>query len=263
LSSDRPVAFITGASRGIGRGIAIELARSGYDIAGSTRVQSRDTKKGILEVKRRVEELGAECLPVQADVSILEDHEKMINAILDRYGRIDLLVNNAGVAPEKRLDVLETTAASFDQVFSINSRGPFFLTQLVARQMIAQVQAAHPIKPKIVFVTSVSAYMSSPSRAEYCVSKAALSMTAAIFADRLSQHGINVYEVRPGIIKTDMTAAVQEKYDRLIEEGLVPQGRWGLPEDVGKAVVALVSGGFEYSTGTVIEVSGGMNIRKL
>ena len=254
---------MTGASRGIGRGIAIELARIGYDLAGSTRVDSQDTEKGILEVKRRVEELGADCLPVQGDVSILEDHERMINAVIDRYGRIDLLVNNAGVAPEKRLDVLEATAASFDRVLSTNLRGPFFLTQLVARQLITQVQAAHSINPKIVFVTSVSAYISSPSRAEYCVSKAGLSMTAAIFADRLAQHGINVYEVRPGIIKTDMTASVQEKYDRLIEEGLVPQGRWGLPEDVGKAIAALVSGGFEYSTGTVIEVSGGMNIRKL
>lgn len=263
MSSDRPVAFVTGASRGIGRGIAIELARIGYDLAGSTRVDSQDTEKGILEVKRRIEELGAGCLPVQGDVSILEDHERMINAVFDRYGRIDVLVNNAGVAPEKRLDVLEATAASFDRVLSTNLRGPFFLTQLVARQMITQVQAAHSIKPKIVFVTSVSAYISSPSRAEYCVSKAGLSMTAAIFADRLAQHGINVYEVRPGIIKTDMTASVQEKYDRLIEEGLVPQGRWGLPEDVGKAIAALVSGGFEYSTGTVLEVSGGMNIRKL
>ena len=263
MSSDRPVAFVTGASRGIGRGIAIELARIGYDLAGSTRVDSQDTEKGILEVKRRIEELGTGCLPVQGDVSNLEDHERMINAVIDRYGRIDLLVNNAGVAPEKRLDVLEATAASFDRVLSTNLRGPFFLTQLVARQMITQVQAAHSIKPNIVFVTSVSAYISSPSRAEYCVSKAALSMTAAIFADRLAQHGINVYEVRPGIIKTDMTASVQEKYDRLIEEGLVPQGRWGLPEDVGKAIAALVSGGFEYSTGTVIEVSGGMNIRRL
>ena len=263
MSSNRPVAFITGASRGIGRCIAIELARSEYNIAGSTRVVSQNTDKGILEVKSRVEELGTECLPIQGDVSLLEDHERMINAVLDRYGRIDLLVNNAGVAPEKRLDVLETTPESFDRVFSINSRGPFFLTQRVARQMIAQLLAAHSIKPKIVFVTSVSAYMSSPSRAEYCVSKAALSMTAAIFADRLSQHGINVYEVRPGIIKTDMTDQVQEKYDRLFEEGLVPQGRWGLAEDVGKAVVALVSGSFEYSTGAVIEVSGGMNIRRL
>ena len=263
MSSNKPVALITGASRGIGRGIAIELARNGYDIAGTTRVDLRDEGSSILEVKRRVEELGAAFLPVQGDVSLLDDHEKMIDAVLDRFGTIDLLVNNAGVAPEKRLDVLETTTASFDRVFSINSRGPFFLTQLVARKMIAQIQADHTVKPKIVFVTSVSAYMSSPSRAEYCISKAALSMTAAIFADRLSEHGISVHEVRPGIIKTDMTGPVQEKYDKLIEEGLVPQRRWGLPEDVGRAVVALVSGAFEYSTGAVIEVSGGMNIRRL
>ena len=260
MSDKRPVAFITGASRGIGRGIAIELARHGYDIAGSSRiVDPQNTQNGILEVKQRVEESGAVFLPVQGDVSILEDHERMVQAAVDNFARIDLLVNNAGVAPEQRLDVLETTPRSFDRVLSINSRGPFFLTQRVARQMIDQTG----LKPKIVFITSVSAYMSSPSRAEYCLSKAALSMSAAVFADRLSEYGINVYEVRPGIIKTDMTSAVQEKYDRLIEGGLVPQGRWGTPDDVGKAVVSLLSGGFEYSTGTVIEVSGGMNIRRL
>jgi NAD(P)-dependent dehydrogenase (short-subunit alcohol dehydrogenase family) len=264
VNNKRPVAFITGASRGIGRGIAIELASHGYDIAGSSRVlDSQNFESGILEVKQRVEESGAALLPVQGDVSILDDHDRMIRTIVAQFGRIDLLVNNAGVAPEQRLDVLETTPESFDRVMSINSRGPFFLTQGVARQMLAQIQSAAGIKPKIIFITSVSAYMSSASRAEYCLSKAALSMAAAIFADRLSEYGINVYEVRPGIIKTEMTAAVQEKYDRLIEDGLIPQGRWGLPEDVGKAVVALVSGGFEYSTGAVIEVSGGMNIRRL
>ena len=264
MNDRRPVAFITGASRGIGRGIAVELARHGYDIAGSSRVlDSQNSESGILEVKQRVEESGATFLPAQGDVSILDDHDRMIKTIVDHFGRIDLLVNNAGVSPNQRLDVLETTPESFDRVMSINSRGPFFLTQAVARQMLAQIQAAAGIKPKIIFITSVSAYMSSTSRAEYCLSKAALSMAAAIFADRLSVSGINVYEVRPGIIKTEMTATVQEKYDRLIDEGLIPQGRWGLPEDVGKAVVALVSGGFEYSTGAVIEVSGGMNVRRL
>ena len=264
MNDRRPVAFITGASRGIGRGIAVELARHGYDIAGSSRVlDSQNSESGILEVKQRVEESGATFLPAQGDVSILDDHDRMIKTIVDHFGRIDLLVNNAGVSPDLRLDVLETTPESFDRVMSINSRGPFFLTQAVARQMLAQIQAAAGIKPKIIFITSVSAYMSSTSRAEYCLSKAALSMAAAIFADRLSVSGINVYEVRPGIIKTEMTATVQEKYDRLIDEGLIPQRRWGLPEDVGKAVVALVSGGFEYSTGAVIEVSGGMNVRRL
>ena len=264
MNDKRPVAFITGASRGIGRGIAIELARSGYDIAGNSRVlDSQNSESGILEVKQRVDESGAAFFPVQGDVSILDEHDRMIKTIIDHFGRIDLLVNNAGVAPEQRLDVLETSPASFDRVLSINSRGPFFLTQRVVRQMLAQIQSAPGIRPRIIFITSVSAYISSTSRAEYCLSKAALSMAAAIFADRLSEYGINVYEVRPGIIKTEMTGAVQDKYDRLIDDGLIPQRRWGLPEDVGKTVVALVSGGFEYSTGTVVEVSGGMNIRRL
>jgi NAD(P)-dependent dehydrogenase (short-subunit alcohol dehydrogenase family) len=260
----RPVALITGASRGIGRGIAIELARQGYDLAGNSRnLDDENTASGIFEVKARVEELGADFLPVKGDVSVLDDHERMLELILGKFGRIDLLVNNAGVAPEKRLDILETTSASFDRVLGINLRGPFFLTRRIARQMIAQVKKQPEPRPSIVFVTSVSAYMSSPSRAEYCVSKAGLSMAAAVFADRLTEYGINVYEVRPGIIKTDMTAAVEGKYDKLIAEGLIPQSRWGLPEDVGKAVASLVSGNFQYSTGTVIEVSGGMNLRRL
>jgi 3-oxoacyl-[acyl-carrier protein] reductase len=259
----RPIAFITGASRGIGRGIAIELAKHGYDLAGNSRgFDEQNRASGIFEVKARIEELGASFLPVQGDVSSLDDHERMLRLILERYGRLDLLVNNAGVAPEKRLDILETTAASFDRVLGINLRGPFFLTQRIAQQMVAQNEPEGK-KPSIIFVTSVSAYMSSSSRAEYCVSKAGLSMAAAVFADRLSEYGINVYEVRPGIIKTDMTSAVEAKYDKLIAEGLIPQGRWGLPEDVGRAVAALVSGSFQYSTGTVIEVSGGMNLRRL
>jgi NAD(P)-dependent dehydrogenase (short-subunit alcohol dehydrogenase family) len=264
MRGKKPVAFITGASRGIGRGIAIELAKSGYDLAGNSRAfEPQNTESGILEVERRAEELGADFLPLQGDVSRLEDHGRMLDLILEKFGRIDLLVNNAGVAPEHRLDILETTPASFDRVLSINLRGPFFLTQRIAGQMIAQLRQHPETRPSIVFITSVSAYTSSPSRAEYCLSKAGLSLAAAIFADRLSAHGINVYEVRPGIIKTDMTAAVEEKYDKLISEGLIPQQRWGLPEDVGKAVAALVGGNFPYSTGLVVEVSGGMNIRRL
>jgi NAD(P)-dependent dehydrogenase (short-subunit alcohol dehydrogenase family) len=260
----RPVAFITGASRGIGRGIAIELAKQGYDLAGNSRgFDEQNTASGIFEVKERIEELGAGFLPLQGDVSAVDDHERMLELILERYGRIDVLVNNAGVAPEKRLDILETTNASFDRVLGINLRGPFFLTQRISRQMIAQVNGQPESKPSIIFVTSISAYMTSTSRAEYCISKAGLSMAAAVFADSLSEYGINVYEVRPGIIKTDMTAAVEEKYDKLIDGGLIPQRRWGFPEDVGKAVAALVNGSFQYSTGTVIEVSGGMNLRRL
>jgi NAD(P)-dependent dehydrogenase (short-subunit alcohol dehydrogenase family) len=260
----RPVAFVTGASRGIGRAIAIELAKRGYDIAGNSRfLDSESNASGIGEVKRRVEETGATFLPIQGDVSILEDHGRMIDVILEKFGQIDLLVNNAGVAPEQRLDILETTPASFDRVLSINLRGPFFLTQAVAARMIAHKKGHPESSPCIIFITSVSAYMSSPSRAEYCLSKAGLSILSAIFADRLSEFGINVYEIRPGIIKTDMTAPVESKYDKLIGEGLIPQKRWGTPEDVGKAVAMLASGALEYSTGLVVEVSGGMNIRRL
>ncbi|HEU4387434.1 MAG TPA: 3-ketoacyl-ACP reductase [Blastocatellia bacterium] len=267
MTQRRPVALVTGASRGIGRGISIELAKSGYDLAGLSRSLDADNiesgEGGINEVKRRIEELDARFLPVQGDVSQFDHHSRILDAVLAEYGQIDLLVNNAGVAPEKRLDLLETTPASFDRVVSINLRGPFFLTQLVARQMINQVEAGSATNPGVVFITSISARFSSPSRAEYCVSKAGLSAAAAIFADRLSEYGINVYEVRPGIIKTEMTAGVSAKYDDLIRNGLTLQKRWGLPEDVGKAVAALARGDFGYSTGMVVEVSGGMNVRRL
>jgi NAD(P)-dependent dehydrogenase (short-subunit alcohol dehydrogenase family) len=264
MKNKRPVALITGASRGIGRGVAIELAKQGYDVAGNSRVfDSTNHSSGLCEVKERIEELGATFLPLQGDVCVLEDHQKMLETILEKFGQIDLLVNNAGVAPEQRLDILETTPLSFDRVLSVNLRGTFFLTQRIAAQMIAQKQSDAQSRSSIVFITSISAYMSSPSRAEYCLSKAGLSMAAAIFADRLTEFGINVYEVRPGIIKTAMTSAVEDKYDKLIGEGLIPQQRWGTPEDVGRAVVALTSGAFAYSSGAVVEVSGGLNIRRL
>ena len=261
---ERPAALVTGASRGIGRGVAIELAKHGFDVAGTSRsLDAGNVTTGILEVKQRVEEIGTAFLPLQGDVSDIDDHQRMLDQIAEEFGRIDLLVNNAGVAPETRLDILETTPESFDRVLSINLRGAFFLTQRVALAMIAQKTAKPDSRLSIVFITSVSAYMSSPSRAEYCLSKSGLSLAAAIFADRLSEYAINVYEVRPGIIKTDMTAAVEAKYDKLIKEGAIPQRRWGVPEDVGKAVAALAGGAFDYSTGLVIEVSGGMNIRRL
>ena len=264
MMEKRPVAFITGASRGIGRGIAVELAKQGFDIAGSSRVcDPANRASGIFEVRRVVEELGSKFLPIAGDVSVLEDHDRMLDPILEKLGPIDLLVNNAGIAPEKRLDILKTTPESFDRVLSTNLRGPFFLTQRIAQQMIDHKNQNPEARSSIIFITSVSAYMSSPSRAEYCLSKAGLSLAAGIFADRLSAFGINVYEVRPGIIETDMIATVREKYDKLVSEGLIPQQRLGNPEDVGKAVVALASEAFRYSTGLVVEVSGGMNIRRL
>ncbi|HEX4265800.1 MAG TPA: SDR family NAD(P)-dependent oxidoreductase [Verrucomicrobiae bacterium] len=236
----KPVAFITGASRGIGRGIAIQLAKRGWDLAGLSRLfDPNNTASGLFEVKQRAEEVGANFLPLQGDVTSLADHEHIVQLLLEKYGRIDLLVNNAGVMPEKQLDILEVTGGSFDRVININLRGPFFLTQRIALQMSAQSKNGVERKPSIVFITSIAARVPSPARAEYCISKAGLSMAAAVFADRLAEHGINVYEVRPGA----SPAAADEKSP--------PE----LPESVGKAVAALVSESSAHSTGAVMEVN--------
>jgi 3-oxoacyl-[acyl-carrier protein] reductase len=262
--SNKKNALVTGAGRGIGRGIVLELIKNGFDVAGVDVIYEPDNKeKGLFEVEEKVEKLGVKFLPIQGDISSLDDHQKIINKTLDKFGKIDLLVNNAGVAPKVRLDILETTPGSYDRLMTINARGPFFLTQSVANVMVNQLEKKVDSKPAIVFISSISAYVSSPSRAEYCLSKATVSMSVKIFADRLSEYGINVYEIRPGIIQTDMTSVVKEKYDKLIAEGLVPQKRWGFPEDIGKAVVGLVDGYFDYSTGLIVEVSGGMNIQRL
>ncbi|MGZ5424721.1 MAG: 3-ketoacyl-ACP reductase [Candidatus Aminicenantales bacterium] len=257
-------ALVTGAGRGIGREIVLALAREGYDIVGiDIAFEPEDKKKGLFEVKKRVEELGGRFLPVAGDISRVGDHDRMLDAAYGVCGRIDVLVNNAGVSPLERRDILETPPESYDRLMAINARGPFFLTQNAAKRMVAQKPRRGGLRPAIVFITSISASVSSTSRPEYCVSKAALSMTATLFADALSGRGIDVFEVRPGIIATDMTASVKKRYDRLIAGGLVPQGRWGFPEDVGRAVAALVRGDFGYSTGAVVEVSGGMAIRRL
>lgn len=259
-----PTALITGASKGIGRAIALELARGGFDIIGVGRSYNpAGTNSAWRSLQEDIEKLGRTCSPIQADIANISDHDRIIEGALAAGKEIDTLVNNAGVAPLQRLDILETTPESFDRVIGVNARGPFFLTQSIARLM-AQQSARNPgVRQSIVFITSVSAYMSSTNRAEYCVSKAALSSMSTLFADGLARYGINVYEVRPGIIATDMTAAVREKYDRLIAEGLIPQQRWGVPEDIGKAVAALVSGDFAYSTGAIVEASGGMQIQRL
>ena len=258
----RPVAFITGAGRGIGRGIALALARDGFDIAGNDIVyDSRERQSGLAELEERVRELGVDFVPAAGDIARLDGQERLLAAVLERFGRVDMLVNNAGIAPEQRVDVLETTPESFDRLLAVNTRGTFFLTQRFARQMLSQPRGR--VAPAIIFISSISAAVSSPTRAEYCISKAAISQAAAVFADRLAEAGINVYEVRPGIIATDMTAPVKAQYDARIADGLVPQRRWGQPEDVGRAVAALARGDFGYATGLVIELSGGMNLRHL
>jgi 3-oxoacyl-[acyl-carrier protein] reductase len=259
-----PAALVTGAGRGIGRGIVLALVRKGFDVVGiDIAFDPGNRATGLFEVKERVEELGGRFLPVAGDIARIGDHDRMLDAAYGVCGRIDVLVNNAGVAPLERRDILETSPESYDRLMSINARGPFFLTQNAAKRMAAQKPRRDGIRPAIVFITSISASVSSTARPEYCVSKAALSMTTTVFADALAAKGIDVFEVRPGIIATEMTAGVKKKYDRLIAAGLVPQGRWGLPEDVGRAVAALVRGDFAYSTGAVIEVSGGMAIRRL
>lgn len=259
-----PIALITGASRGIGRGIALSLAQNGYDIAGlATAPDPAIREKGLYEVKERVEALGQRFLPVQGDVSDLDCHARVLDEVAQSLGPIALLVNNAGVSLARRFDITGTTSESYDRVMGINLRGAFFLTQAVVNRMLADPGPGALQRPAIVFITSISAHTASVNRAEYCVSKAGLSMTAQLFAIRLADQGINVYEIQPGVIHSDMTAGVSEKYDRLIAEGLVPQKRWGTPGDVGKAVASLARGDFDYATGAVIEVGGGFGLRRL
>ncbi len=258
------IALITGAGRGIGRGIALALAAEGYAVAANDlRYDPENSRSGLFEVEARFREEGRTFMPIPGDVASLEDQERMVAAVLDRFGRIDVLVNNAGVAPAERRDVLETRPESYDRVMAVNTRGPFFLTQKVAAHMLRQASGPEDPPPCIIFISSISAVVSSPTRTEYCISKAGISQMARIFAHRLAAGGINVYEIRPGIIRTDMTAPVQEKYDALIAEGLVPQKRWGEPRDVGKAAAALARGDLSYATGLVLEISGGMQIRRL
>ncbi|HLN20951.1 MAG TPA: 3-ketoacyl-ACP reductase [Bacteroidales bacterium] len=256
----KPVAVITGASRGIGRSVAVSLAKEGYDIAAIARTVDSE---GMEILRSEVEGSGSQFFPVGLDVSCTSCHCEVVKNILERYGRIDVLVNNAGVAPLQRRDVLEMTEESYERVMNINLKGPVFLSQKIAKEMIWLKQQIQSYNPVIIFITSVSSVRSSINRSEYCISKAGLSMASTIFADRLSLEGIHVFEIRPGIISTDMTIKLKDKYDKLINEGLIPQKRWGMPEDIGKAVASISRGDWNYSTGMVFEISGGLNIHKL
>ncbi len=251
------VALVTGASRGIGRGITEALATRGWDIV----INYHRNRQAAEETRATVESLGGGGLCVQADVGQIETHDQLVRATLDRYGRIDLLVNNAGMAPRKRVDMLHVGQASYDEVMQTNLKGPFFLTQRVANEMIALLEAGKITEPKIVSISSISATASNPDRAEYCLSKAGITMMTALWANRLAAYGINVYEIRPGVVETDMTSSVKEKYDRLIlREGMTLLRRWGKPEDVGKAVVAIAEGLLPYSTGETLYVDGGFHV---
>ncbi|MFP4356587.1 MAG: 3-ketoacyl-ACP reductase [Phycisphaerae bacterium] len=251
-----PTALITGAARGIGAGIAKALAPAGYDVAIFDIIDAGETVAAI-------EQAGRKAVAISGDVTKAEDRQKAVDTVAETFGRLDLLVNNAGVAPSQRLDVLEATEESYDRVMTINLKGPYFLTQLVANWMLQQRKDRPDDPLAIVNVASISSYTASPSRGEYCLSKAGVSMATKLFAARLAEEKINVYEVRPGIIKTDMTAAVTEKYDKLIAEGITPIRRWGYPEDIAKAVLACASGLLGFSTGEVINVDGGFHLRTL
>ncbi len=253
---DQPVALVTGASRGIGADIAEALAREGFALALMSRSPAEDTA-------RRVVEAGGPSLVLSADVADGEARLRALSRIEDAWGRLDLLVNNAGVAPAQRVDLLDASEESYDRVMGINLRGPYFLTQQVARWMIRRRKQGVQDAMAIVNITSVSAYAASPSRGEYCLSKAGLSMATKLFAARLAGEGIRVYEVQPGIIETDMTAAVKEKYDALIADGLTPIRRWGHGSDVAKAVAAIARGDLPFTTGSAIEVDGGFHLRTL
>ncbi len=260
-----PVVLITGASRGIGRGISLELARAGFDLVLNYATNAAAAAKTAADciAAARAASLNVRAETCQADISQSADRQKLIAFAKSAFGRLDLLVNNAGVAPAVRADILEASEHSFDRLMAINVKGPYFLTQLAARWMVEQSGKTSDYSPKIVTISSVSAYAASINRGDYCMAKAALSMLTPLFAARLAEHGINVYEIRPGIIATDMTNPVREKYDRLIADGITPIKRWGTPQDVGKAVVAIAQGLLPFSTGEVLNVDGGFHIRTL
>jgi 3-oxoacyl-[acyl-carrier protein] reductase len=259
-SCTEPVALVTGGTRGIGLGICRALARDGWALAVCG-VRPEDAVQGVIA---DLSALGHPTCYLRGDVGTAADRSRLVAAMVERFGGIDALVNNAGRAPDVRTDLLDASETSFEALLGTNLQGPYFLTQAVARLMVnGRDPAARPARGGIVFITSVSAEMASVNRGEYCVSKAGLAMAAKLFAVRLAPHGIPVYDVRPGIIATDMTAAVREAYDGRIASGLVPEPRWGVPDDVGRAVAALLRGDLPYATGTVVHVDGGLTIPRL
>jgi len=255
----RKAALVTGGTRGIGLGIARALARDGWDLLLSGQRSAADVSATLDELRSH----GASVDYVAADISQPAGRAAIIERVRSDHGAVNALVNNAGRAPRVRADILDATEDSFEEVLRTNLQGPYFLTQAVARDMLERGRTESSFRAAIVFVTSVSAEMISPNRGEYCVSKAGLAMAASLFAVRLAPAGIPVYDVRPGIIATDMTAAVKETYDRRIAEGLVPEGRWGQPDDVGRAVCALLKGDLPYATGSVIHLDGGLSLPRL
>jgi len=258
-SSNKPVALVTGGSRGIGFGCAVRLAELGFNVA----INGMREESAVTQAIEELEALGAEVLYCQGDIGSAGARAAMLGTIRDHFGKLNVLVNNAGVAPKERKDILEASEESFDYVVGINMKGPYFLSQAAANWMIEQKAADADAFFAIINIGSISATVASVNRGEYCVAKAGSSMMTALFAARLGEYDIPVYEVRPGVTKTDMTSGVSEKYDKLIQEGLCVTRRWGFPEDVGKAVGSLATAQFPYSTGQVIMVDGGLTLPRL
>lgn len=258
-----PVILVTGASRGLGRGIAVELAKGGFSVAINYAGNAAAADETV-SLCKAVATGDQSFLPVQGDISSSDSREKMLAQVIESMGRIDGLVNNAGIAPKVRADITEASEESFDSLMETNLKGPYFLTQSVVNHWLGQKPTpAIESGFKVIFVTSISSHTASTTRGDYCISKAGLSMAVQLWAHRLADENIQVYELRPGIMKTDMTSAVTAKYDALIGDGLVPQKRWGTPEDLGLGVSALLEGKFPFSTGSVIDVDGGFQIRHL
>jgi NAD(P)-dependent dehydrogenase (short-subunit alcohol dehydrogenase family) len=259
-----PVALVTGSSRGLGRGIAVELAGAGLSVAVNYQ-GNRSAAEETCGLCRAAAAGAAQAFQAfQADIGSRADRTRLVEEVFARFGRLDALVNNAGMAPRVRADLVDASEESFEELMRVNLQGPYFLTQAVAKRWLADGSPALLSGGrKIVFVSSMSAETVSINRGEYCVSKAGLAMAVKLWAVRLAGKGVQVFELRPGIMATDMTAKVKGKYDELIGQGLVPEGRWGTPEDVGRAVKALVSGGFNFSTGSVVQCDGGFFISRL
>jgi 3-oxoacyl-[acyl-carrier protein] reductase len=256
---NKRTALVTGGTRGIGLGIARALAREGWTLAlGGTRPHA-DVQPAVDELRAA----GVDVHYLRGDLAQPADRARVLAEVRAAVGVVNALVNNAGRAPRVRADLLEATEESFEELLRVNLQGPYFLTQAIARDQAERRRTDASFEASIVFVTSVSAGMASPNRGDYCVSKAGLSMAARLFAARLAAEGIPVFEVRPGIIATDMTAVVREVYDRRIADGLVPEGRWGQPEDVGRAVAALLRGDLPYATGTIVHIDGGLSVPRL
>jgi 3-oxoacyl-[acyl-carrier protein] reductase len=256
-----PAVLVTGASRGLGRGIAQACARSGFHVA----VHYSSNRDAALETvslcQAQALHSDQQFVPIPGDIAIAADRDTLFERTLEAFGRLDALINNAGIAPVVRADLTETAEESFDRLVSVNLKGPHFLSQLAARYWLAHPSPSRHYK--LIFISSISADTASVNRGEYCIAKAGLAMSAQLWSTRLAAHGVQVFELRPGIMETDMTAGVKGKYDELIANGLVPQMRWGAPQDVGLAVEAILKGYFPFSTGAVIPIDGGFHLRRL